>query len=60
MVTLLRQYGMRFAIYTADHEPPHVHVVGEGEARIDIVDLIVISQGRMSDRDFGERSKSLK
>ncbi|WFU08752.1 DUF4160 domain-containing protein [Rhizobium sp. CB3090] len=42
---------MRFVIYTADHEPPHAHVVGEGEARIDIVTLIVITQGGMSDRD---------
>ncbi len=43
---------MRFVIYTADHEPPHVHVYGDGEARIDIVDLSVITQGGMSDRDI--------
>ncbi|WP_210387945.1 DUF4160 domain-containing protein [Ciceribacter sp. L1K22] len=42
---------MRFVIYTADHEPPHAHVIGEGEARIDIVELKVITQGGMSDRD---------
>jgi hypothetical protein len=51
MVTILRQHGMRFVIYTADHEPPHAHVVGEGEARIDIINLSVITQGGMSDRD---------
>lgn len=51
MVTVLRQHGMRFVIYTADHEPPHVHVYGEGEARIDIVSLVVLTQGGMSDRD---------
>lgn len=51
MVTVLRQHGMRFVIYTADHEPPHAHVIGEGEARIDIVSLKVITQGGMSDRD---------
>ena len=51
MVTVLRQHGMRFVVYTADHEPPHAHVVGEGEARIDIINLVVISQGGMSDRD---------
>lgn len=51
MVTVLRQHGMRFVIYTADHEPAHVHVYGEGEARIDIVGLTVITQGGMSDRD---------
>jgi hypothetical protein len=42
---------MRFVIYTADHEPPHVHVYGDGEARIDIETLKVLTQGRLSDRD---------
>ncbi|WP_236774307.1 DUF4160 domain-containing protein [Agrobacterium tumefaciens] len=51
MVALLRQHGMRFVIYTADHEPPHAHVYGEGEARIDLVSLGVLTQGGMSDRD---------
>lgn len=51
MVTVLRQHGMRFVVYTADHEPPHVHVFGDGEARIDIFRLSVITQGGMSDRD---------
>ncbi|MDH0615330.1 MULTISPECIES: DUF4160 domain-containing protein [unclassified Agrobacterium] len=31
--------------------PPHAHVYGEGEARIDIVGLVVLAQGGMSDRD---------
>ncbi|CDN49360.1 DUF4160 domain-containing protein [Neorhizobium galegae] len=51
MVTVLRQHGLRFVIYTADHEPPHVHVYGDGEARIDIETLKVLTQGGMSDRD---------
>jgi hypothetical protein len=51
MVTVLRQHGLRFVIYTADHEPPHVHVYGDGEARVDILTLEVLTQGRMSDRD---------
>ena len=51
MVTVLRQEGFRFVIYTADHEPPHVHVFGDGEARINIESLTVITQGGMSDRD---------
>lgn len=25
---------MRFAIYADDHEPPHVHVLGDGELKI--------------------------
>lgn len=51
MVTVLRKHGMRFVIYTADHEPPHVHVYGNGEARIDILTLKVMTQGGLSDRD---------
>jgi predicted Rossmann-fold nucleotide-binding protein len=51
MITVLRQHGMRFVIYTADHEPPHVHVYGDGEARIDIETLKVLTQGGMTDRD---------
>ncbi|MGV8935985.1 MAG: DUF4160 domain-containing protein [Allorhizobium sp.] len=42
---------MRFVIYLDDHEPAHVHVIGDGEARIDIVNLKVMTQGEMSDRD---------
>lgn len=35
MVTLHRAYGYRFVIFTNDHSPPHVHVVGNGgEAKI--------------------------
>lgn len=51
MVTVFRQHGMRFVIYSDDHEPAHVHVFGDGEARIDIVTMTVMTQGRMSDRD---------
>ncbi|HEV2745983.1 MAG TPA: DUF4160 domain-containing protein [Allosphingosinicella sp.] len=34
MVTIHRERGLRFAIYTDDHEPAHVHVYGDGEAKI--------------------------
>jgi hypothetical protein len=51
VVTVLRLHGMRFVVYTADHEPPHVHVYGDGEARIDIINFTVITQGGLSDRD---------
>lgn len=34
MVTVLRLSGMRFVIFTNDHEPAHVHVFGEGTAKI--------------------------
>ena len=37
MVTIHREYGLRFAILTDDHEPAHIHVYGDGEAKILIV-----------------------
>jgi len=34
MVTVLRSGGFRIVIYLDDHEPAHVHVIGDGEAKI--------------------------
>jgi hypothetical protein len=34
MVTVLRESGMRVVIYLDDHPPPHVHVFGDGSAKI--------------------------
>ncbi len=37
MPTVLRANGLRFIIYSNDHEPAHVHVIlGRGEAKIDL------------------------
>ena len=37
MVSILRQDGLRFVIFTNDHVPAHVHAIkGSGEAKIDI------------------------
>lgn len=36
MPTIHREHGLRFAIYTDDHEPAHVHAIGDGEAKIAI------------------------
>ncbi len=60
MVTVLREHGLRFVIYTADHEPPHVHVYGDGEARIDMASLKVMTQGGMSDRDVRRAVDSIE
>ncbi len=32
MVTVYRASGIRVVIYVDDHEPAHVHVIGNGEA----------------------------
>ena len=34
MPTILRVHGMRFVIYVEDHRPAHVHVIGNGTAKI--------------------------
>ena len=52
MVTVLRAAGLRFVIYTDDHEPAHVHVYGDGEARIDVIGMAVLSNRGMTRRDL--------
>lgn len=37
MVTIHREHGLRFIIYLDDHEPAHIHVIGEGEAKINLI-----------------------
>ncbi|HTW71301.1 MAG TPA: DUF4160 domain-containing protein [Acetobacteraceae bacterium] len=36
MVTVLRAHGLRVVIFANDHLPAHVHVFGDGEAKIDL------------------------
>ncbi len=36
MVTVLRGHGLRVVIFLNDHEPAHVHVFGDGEAKINL------------------------
>ena len=36
MVTVHRAQGLRFVIYLDDHEPAHVHVIGQGELKVAI------------------------
>lgn len=37
MVTVLRADGLRVVIYVNDHRPAHVHVFGDGEAKINLM-----------------------
>lgn len=37
MVVVHRAHGFRFVIYTADHEPAHVHITGSGQAKINLL-----------------------
>jgi hypothetical protein len=36
MVVVHRAHGFRFVIYTFDHEPSHVHVYGQGRAKVQL------------------------
>jgi hypothetical protein len=37
MVVVHRAHGFRFVIYTADHEPAHVHIAGHGRAKVNLI-----------------------
>lgn len=36
MVTVIRAHGLHVCIYMDDHEPAHVHVIGDGKAKINL------------------------
>jgi Domain of unknown function (DUF4160) len=36
VAVVYRQHGLRFIVYVDDHEPAHVHVRGDGEAKIEL------------------------
>jgi len=36
MVTVLRTEGLRMVIFVDDHQPAHVHVYGDGQAKINL------------------------
>jgi hypothetical protein len=36
MVVIHRTHGFRFVIYTADHEPAHIHITGAGQAKVNL------------------------
>lgn len=55
MPEILRLFGLKFYIYTRDHQPPHVHVVSQdGMAKFAITDKIVLLG------NAGMKSKDLK
>ena len=37
MVTVLRAHGLRVVIFVNDHPPAHGHVIGDGEAKINLL-----------------------
>lgn len=37
MVTIHREGGLRISIFKDDHEPAHVHMIGDGEAKVNLI-----------------------
>lgn len=37
MVTVFRAFGLRVIIFLDDHQPAHVHVFGDGHAKINLL-----------------------
>jgi hypothetical protein len=37
MVTVFRAHGLRVVIFVDDHSPAHVHVFGDGQAKINLL-----------------------
>jgi hypothetical protein len=37
MVTIHREHGLRVVIFIDDQEPAHVHVFGDGQAKINLI-----------------------
>lgn len=45
MPTVLMLFGLRFKIYTAEHQPPHCHVTSQdGEAKFEIKDEVILME----------------
>lgn len=51
MVTVLRAHGFAVRIYKDDHPPAHVHVIGDGEVKLDLVTLAILYQRGATKRE---------
>ena len=57
MVTVFRAHGLRVVIFVNDHKPAHVHVFGDGEAKINLLSIIlrsVSTRSRQNDASIKE------
>lgn len=64
MITILRASGLSFVIYKDDHPPPHVHVYGDGVAKIVLADMsgnpqVLYAKG-MKDGDLRKALKAIE
>ncbi|MEK7343962.1 MAG: DUF4160 domain-containing protein [Pseudomonadota bacterium] len=56
MPTVWRDGNLRVVIYTDDHPPPHVHVFGDGETKIALIEPEVV---RVVSADWRESRRAL-
>jgi hypothetical protein len=55
MVVVHREAGMRFVIFKDDHEPAHIHVLGDGDAKINLIgsgglpEIVFVRRMKISD-----------
>ncbi len=42
MPVVFRERGLNFVVYVDDHPPPHVHVIGDGVAKIDLEPAVAL------------------
>ncbi|MBX3567769.1 MAG: DUF4160 domain-containing protein [Rhizobiaceae bacterium] len=50
MPVVLRASGFRVLIYVDDHDPAHVHVIGDGEAKISLLPEVRVAWVRGMNR----------
>ena len=64
MVTINRAHGLRVIIFTDDHESAHVHVFGDGQAKINLIgsdrDPALVSAEGMKANDLRRAMKLVR
>jgi hypothetical protein len=51
MVVVWREAGLRFVIFVDDHEPAHIHVFGDGNAKINLNGPVLVWSSGMKNGD---------
>ena len=62
MVVVHREAGLRFVIFKDDHEPAHVHVLGDGDAKIRLFGndgLPTVEEAKRMKRPVLKRAKNI-
>ncbi|MDR0973175.1 MAG: DUF4160 domain-containing protein [Prevotellaceae bacterium] len=53
MPTVLDLFGLKFLIFTTDHQPPHCHVKSaNGSAKFEIKDRVILIESSLKPREL--------